>query len=211
MYVPPHYAAGDASRLRALIERYPFALLVSGGAEGCWATSLPLVYETDDPAETRLIGHLARRNGHAQALETTRAALAVFSGPNAYISSRWYIAKPEVPTWNYVAVQARGELEIFRDEETTRFVLDRTTTVVERGKPAAWTLAEAPAGRVEALLPYIVAFRLTIRQLEGVTKLSQTMPQANRLNVIRGLLASGGEGELAIARLMAEREADRLE
>jgi len=204
MFVPAAYSAGDRSALRALIRRHPFALLTTAGASGLWATSLPLVFETDDPGDDRLIGHLARRNGHAAALDDAAHVLATFSGPNAYVSSRWYQDRPEVPTWNYVAVQVRATLTPVDDDEGLYAILDRTMQVAEGGR---LDLGGLPEGRSATLLPYIRGFRLTITAIDGTTKLSQTHPPADRLRIIRGLLAEGDEGGRAIARLMAQRDA----
>ncbi len=204
MYVPAAYSAGDRVALRALIARYPFALLTTAGASGLWATSLPLVFETDDPDDDRLIGHLARRNGHAAALDDAAHVLAAFSGPNAYVSSRWYEERPEVPTWNYVAVQVRATLTPIDDDAGLYAILDRTTRVAERGR---LDLAGMPAGRSATLLPHIRGFRLTITAMDGTAKLSQTHPPGDRLRVIRGLLAEGDEGGREIALLMARRGA----
>ncbi|KAB2861021.1 MAG: hypothetical protein F9K43_22000 [Bauldia sp.] len=129
--------------------------------------------------------------------------LAAFSGPNAYVSSRWYQDRPEVPTWNYVAVQVRGVLTPVDDDDGLYAILDRTMQVAEAGR---LDLAGLPAGRSTTLLPYIRGFRLAITAMDGTTKLSQTHPPADRLRVIRGLLAEGDEGGRAIAMMMAQRE-----
>ena len=76
-------------------------------------SSTPIFFARDDGRES-LVGHMARRNPHAAALEDGQPALAVFWGPHAYISSRWYEEKPEVPTWNYVQAHVRGVLDVGR-------------------------------------------------------------------------------------------------
>ncbi len=201
MFVPAAYSAGDRPAMRALIGRYPFAQVTTSGPSGLWATATPLVFETDDPEDDRLLGHLARRNGHAAALDEAQHVLAIFSGPNAYVSSRWYVDRPEVPTWNYIAVQVRGTLQPIDDEAGLRTILDRTARVVDR-----IGLDAMPEGRTDKLMPYIRGFRLAITAIDGTTKLSQTHPPADRLRVIRGLLAEGDAAGREIARLMAERE-----
>lgn len=200
LFAPPLYAAADPS---AIVEAYPFALLVTpaeGG--GTHATSTAVFFERDDD-RTSLVGHMARRNPHAQALAEGQSALAVFWGPHAYISSRWYSAKPEVPTWNYLQAHVRGVLEPIDDPEAQLAVLRRTAEVLERKGEPPWTLEQAPDGRVDFLLPLIRSFRIRIDRIEGVTKLSQGHPAADRLRVIDGLLAEGDEGGREIARLMA--------
>lgn len=201
MFVPAAYAVGDRAALRALIGRYPFSLVTTAGPSGLWATSTPLVFATDDADDTMLLGHLARRNAHAAALDEAQHVLATFSGPNAYVSTRYYAERPEVPTWNYIAVQVRGTLEPVDDEAGLHAILERTMRVVDR-----IGLDDMPAGRTDKLLPHIRGFRLTITAMDGTTKLSQTHPPADRLRVIRGLLAEGDAAAREIARLMAERD-----
>ncbi len=199
MFAPPLYKAADPARI---VEAYPFALLVTGQDGDIHATAAPIFFERDDEQEV-LVGHMARRNAHAQALTAGQPALAVFWGPHAYISSRWYSAKPEVPTWNYVQAQARGVLEPIDDPDRQLAILRRSAEVLERRGEPPWTLDQAPSGRVDFLLPMIRSFRIRVTRLEGATKLSQGHPPADRLRVIAGLLAEDGDGGREIARLMA--------
>lgn len=199
LFAPPAYAAAHPA---AIVDDHPFALLVTTAERGVHATSTPVFFERDGQHET-LVGHMARRNPHAGALAEGQPALAVFWGPHAYVSSRWYQAKPEVPTWNYVQAHVRGVLSPIDDPQGQREVLRRTAQVLEKKGEPPWTLEDAPDGRVDVLLPYIRSFRIRIEKIEGVTKLSQTHPTEDRLRVIEGLLAEG-DGEAAqIARMMA--------
>jgi len=199
LYAPQAYRATDPA---AIVRRYPFALLVSQSPGGLSATSIPIYFETDE-SERTMVGHLARNNPHAAALHDGMSVLAVFSGPHAYISSRWYRDKPQVPTWNYVAAQVRGTVEPIDDEEGQLAVLRRTVMFMERGHENPWSMEQAPDGRVAQLLPMIRSFRLTVERIDGVTKLNQTHPAADRLNVIEHLLESGDGNDAEIARLMA--------
>lgn len=200
LYAPDAYLAPDPA---LIVRQYPFAMLVTTSAAGIHATSTPLLFETDDSTKT-LIGHLSRRNQHAMSLHSEQPALAIFTGPHAYISASWYEARPTVPTWNYVAAQVRGRLEPIDDEAGQLKILQRTATMLERGNATPWKLEHAPAGRVATLLPMIRSFRLTVERIEGVTKLSQAQPASDQLRVIQHLLAQGDGNSLEIARLMAE-------
>jgi transcriptional regulator len=199
MYTPPHYAAADPA---AIVRAYPFALLVTPAEHGTFATSTPIFFESDTDTRT-LVGHMAGRNPHAAALEAGQPALAVFWGPHAYISSRWYEAMPQVPTWNYLQAQVRGVLEPIDDREGRVAVLRRTAEVLERKGDPPWTLEQAPDGRIDALLPHIRSFRIHVDKIEGATKLSQKHPASDRLRVVEGLLAAGDSDAVEIARLMA--------
>ena len=197
LFVPPIYAA---ERPAEIVEQHPFALLVTAGAGGVHATSTPIFFERDDD-QGRLVGHMARRNPHAAALEDGQPALAVFWGPHAYVSSRWYVEKPEVPTWNYVQAHVRGRLTPIDDPDGQLAVLRRSAEILERKGEPPWTL-ETARERVDFLLPYIRSFAIDIEQIEGVTKLSQTHPPADRTRVHDALLAEGEAGGVEIANLM---------
>lgn len=210
MHIPDAYAM-DVEEVRAHLSENPFGHLVTFGASGLRATGTPFIFETDAADEMRLVGHMAARNRQASDLESGMAALALLAGPDAYVSPRWYRVKPDLPTWNYVAVQLRGTLEPIDDEPGRRAVLERTATVMERGRPDPWSLDEADQNRVGQLLPHIRAFRLTLERLEGARKMSQNKPFAERRNVIAGLLESDRSGPLAVAALMARDIAGRPE
>jgi transcriptional regulator len=197
LFAPPAYRAADPV---AIVRAYPFALLTTVDAGEVHATSTPIFFERDDSTDM-LVGHLARRNPHAAVLAAGQKTLVVFSGPHAYVSPRWYVEKPEVPTWDYVAAHVRGILEPIDDDAGQRAVLARTAERLEHGAADPWTLGHAPEGRVAFLLPMIRSFRIRIESIEGVTKLSQTHPASDRARIVNGLMQDD-EGK-AIARLIA--------
>ena len=200
LYAPNAYAAADP---RAIVRTYPFALLVTHDGAETYATSAPIFFGADD-REDVMVGHLARRNPHAAALSAGQKALAIFSGPHAYISAAWYRDRPTVPTWNYLSAHVRGRLDPIDDAAEQLTVLRRTAEVMERGATEPWTLEQAPPGRVEFLLPMIRSFRITVERVEGVAKLNQTHGPADRLRVMERLLQSNDPGAHEIARLMAQ-------
>jgi len=201
LYAPDHFAASDPA---SIVRSYPFALLITQSPSGVLATNMPLFFETNS-TEATLVGHLARKNPQASALTPGLPALAVFSGPHAYIASSWYREKLTVPTWNYVSAHVRGVLEPIDDPDAQLQILARTAAVLEQGNDPPWTLEQAPPGRVDFLLPQIRSFRITVRSIEGVTKLNQTHPIGDQHRIIQRLLQRDAEGDVAVARLMANR------
>lgn len=199
LFAPKHYAAAEPADI---VRRYPFGLFITAHTGNVYATSTPMYFETDK-TQNILVGHMARRNAHAQVLESEQKFLAVFSGPNAYISGAWYVDVPEVPTWNYVAAHVRGVISPIDDDDAQLAILQRIGEIQEKDSADAWTLSRAPEGRVARLLPYIRSFRLAVEQIEGVTKLSQTHPSTDRLRVISHLLSKHDGDSSEIARLMS--------
>jgi len=206
MYIPAHFAAPDQESLYAAVERYSFATLVSlRPSGGITASHLPLLLErprTDgiQSLPAALVGHMARANPQWRDA-AGQEVLAIFSGPHAYISPTWYESKQVVPTWNYVAVHACGQLELVEDATAAEAILRRTVALYEAGQPRPWTLDE-PAEFVERLTAQIVAFRIPIARIEGKWKLNQNHPADRRAKVIAALEQQGDENSREIARLM---------
>ncbi len=179
LYRPDAYVALSPERI---VDDYPFATLLSPELH---ATATPILFERND--QQALIGHLARRGSHAQSMRTGDRVLAIFAGPHAYISPRWYAEKHEVPTWDYVATHVRGRLEVIDDDEGQLEILRRTIDRMEAGTEHPWTIDDAPEGRVAFLLPLIRSFRIHIDSIEGSTKLSQRHPKSDRERVLAAL------------------------
>ncbi len=201
MYYPPYYAAEDP---RALVVEFPFAQVVTATPGGPFATSTPVYFETDDPADMRMVSHLSRANPHAGVLRTGDRVLAIFEGPHAYISASWYRERPTVPTWNYLTAQVRGTLEVMDDAESLVAVLRRTAEMAEGDAVPGWTIEDAPPGRMEMLLPRIRAFRIHVTRIDGAAKLAQFQPAEDRRLVWEALEKRGSPDDLQIAERMRQ-------
>ncbi|QDU20106.1 FMN-binding negative transcriptional regulator [Urbifossiella limnaea] len=202
MYVPPHFAETDQDKLHDFINSHSFGLLVSQLGGVPFATHLPFLLDRAAGPCGTLVGHVARGNPHWQDLGGA-AALAVFSGPHAYVSPTWYEAEPAVPTWNYLAVHATGRTELIDARDELRDIVRRSVAVYESGMPRPWQF-DADSAYVDRLLAGIVGFRLRIGRLEGKWKLNQNHPAERRAKVIRALEAAGGENGLAVAAAMRQ-------
>ena len=168
--------------------------MVTIGPDGLLATPLPLSLADgpEDGPHGTLLGHFARANPQARPTGGEPAeALAIFMGPDAYISPAWYASKAEhgrvVPTWNYVTLQARGQLTLFDDPVALHALVSRQTRERESGRAEPWQVTDAPAEFVASQLRGIVGFRLRIDLLEGKWKASQNRPEADRAGVRSGL------------------------
>jgi transcriptional regulator len=199
LYIPSAFARDDVQELHAFMERHSFATLATHHADGrLIASHLPLMLLREGRHGV-LFGHVARAND--QWRDVSGDALAIFAGPHAYVSPRWYEAKEVVPTWNYAAVHAYGPLELIADRDEFQALLARLIDVYESGAEQPWTL-ERSGDAVEKLLGAIVGFRIPIRRLEGKWKLSQNHPRERQEKVIHALEAQGGQYEQAIAAMM---------
>jgi transcriptional regulator len=202
MYVPKHFAETDVARLHALMRAHAFATLVSGIDGAPFATHVPLLLDAERGEFGTLVGHMARANPHWQAFDGSRPALAIFHGPHAYVSPRWFASTPNVPSWNYEVVHASGAPRVLDDPTGVRALLERSAAVFEAGAKEAWTLASVTENYVAGLQRGIVAFEIPIERLEGKRKLSQNKPAPDRAGVAAGMRAEGGAGAIAIAAAM---------
>jgi transcriptional regulator len=200
MYVPPHFAEHDLTKLHDFIEAHSFGLLVSQVDGLPFATHLPFLLDRTAGSNGRLIGHVARANPQWRQANG-QTALAVFSGPHAYVSPTWYEAEQTVPTWNYVAVHVYGRIEVLDDPASVLEIVQRLVQVYERPMPRPWSLP--PNGPfVERLLTQIVGLRIEVERIEGKWKLNQNHPAERRAKVVRAFRQSGGADAETLAAIM---------
>ena len=194
MYIPKPFAVRDRAALAGIIRDNPFGLLIGPADRAPVATHLPFLLDGG-----RLVAHMARGNPHWRSFAGGGEALAVFSGPHAYVSPRWYETAPAVPTWNYVAVHVYGVPRIIEDSGETRDILDRMTAEFEDG---TWTLGSQGEEYAGRMIRGIVAFEIPLARMEGKLKLSQNRSLADRKGVIAALRESDRPEAAAMARLM---------
>jgi transcriptional regulator len=196
MYVPEHFREDRIDVMHALIRHHPLAQLVGMGEDGLEATPVPLLLETAGGPFGTLQGHVALANPFHR---ISGDVLALFQGPDAYVSPSWYPTKMAtgkvVPTWNYVVVQAAGQIEFYRDRERLRRLVTRLTETHEAGRSEPWAVTDAPGEFIDAMLNSIIGFEIPIRRLEGKSKLSQNRSAEDRAGVAAGL--AGDDSPLA--------------
>jgi transcriptional regulator len=206
MYTPPAFLEDDPAALAAIMREAGLSTLVTATGEGLVATPLPFILDENEGAFGMLYGHVAKANRQWR-LAPVGEALAIFAGPDAYITPSWYAAKQEhgkvVPTWNYVAVHAHGPVEFFEDAERLRDVVTRLTLRHESARDEPWAVTDAPERFIDAQLRGIVGLRLPIARLFGKRKMSQNRPEPDRAGVGAGLEGSERESDRAVAAMVA--------
>ncbi len=202
MYIPEHYRERDAATLFAAMRAHAFATIISAGGDGVPAASwIPFVIE-GAPERPVIYGHLARANPQWRSWTAATQLLALFQGPHHYISPSWYRSEPNVPTWNYLAVQVRGRPRVLEDPVEVEAMLNRLVRQAESGRDPRWELLEQPEAYRAEMAAGIVGFELLVDEIAGAWKLSQSRGAADREGVVAGLRADGGDDAVAIARLM---------
>ncbi len=222
MYTPPYFKLSNRGDMLDLIRRNSFGMLLSPVGDRPEVTHIPFIVsspgnmgssaeevqgskagQTVKSASTggegaELLFHVAAANPNPR----PGKAMAIFQGPHAYISPSWYQEENTVPTWNYVAVHVRGELELIQDEEEIRNLMDTTIRQYEQS-PSSWSI-DWRDQTIKKMLSGIRCFRMKIEELEGKAKLSQNHSKERRTKVIHKL-SQGSEREREVARLMAQK------
>jgi transcriptional regulator len=101
-----HFVERDLLGLHVLIDAVRFGLLVVC-ADGPLAAHIPFVLHRDEGPYGTLLAHVPRNDPVARHLSDAYETLAIFTGPRAYISPRWY-SNDGLPTYNFLAVHAYG-------------------------------------------------------------------------------------------------------
>jgi transcriptional regulator len=211
MYVPAHFKEDRIPVLHEAIRKYGFGTLVTSSEQELEASHLPMLLDSEPAPLGTVLGHVARANPQWQRVKPGFQALAIFLGPNAYITPSWYPAKQQhgkvVPTWNYLAIHAYGTISFFDDPAELRDHVGKLTDTHEAARDAPWAVSDAPADYVEKMLGGIVGFRLRIAKLEGKWKMSQNRPEQDINGVREGLSREARESREPVAEIMASRAA----
>jgi transcriptional regulator len=196
MHPDRRFAWTDREEMLAFIAERAFCTMFAGGEGGPAAFHVPVVVSGPD----RLRFHVSRSNRGAGQLDGARLLLSC-TGPDSYVSPDWYGTEDQVPTWNYVAVEADGQASRLSEDELAD-LLDALSAEHEARlapKPR-WTRDKMSPGRFEGMLKAIIGFELRIEALRGTRKLGQTKRAEEQAGAIAGLEAIGRADIAALMR-----------
>jgi transcriptional regulator len=207
LYLPSHFNETRPEVLRAMMRARPLCALVTQCESGLVANHLP-VQTLDEPAPLGCIrGHVARANPLWREYRSDTQALAIFQGPQVYISPSLYPSKEKsgevVPTWDYAVVHASGTLRFIEDAGWLRGFVAGLTAVHEAPRTLPWKIDDAPPAYIDRMLRLIVGFEFSISSLTGKWKVSQNRTQADREGVVRGLREASDADSQEIAAILA--------
>lgn len=208
MYIPKHFAEPRVDVLHQLIRARPLSTLVTLSSSGLNANHVPLHLTPEPNPFGTLRGHVARDNPIWSDLNNDLDVLAIFHGPDAYVSPSWYPTKEEtgkvVPTWNYAVAHAYGTLRVIDDSAWLRNHLEELTAHNEAAFSTPWQLNDAPTDFIEKMMGAVVGIEIVINRLVGKWKTSQNQPAQNQRGVIGGLRASGVSDAIEMAALVED-------
>ncbi|WP_052462482.1 FMN-binding negative transcriptional regulator [Nigerium massiliense] len=199
MYVPRHFSMTTEQAVE-LLTAAETAELVTAHPDGPAATLLPVLHRPDGDGLGSLLFHVTRTNDVWQRPHLGDA-LAICSGPDAYVAPPWlasYADNPGVPTWNYVTVHAYGDLIVHDDADWTARVVREVSA--RHGFDTALVDADGFARMLRA----IVGLELRLTRVVGKAKLSQNKAPADVEGIAAGLRATGDADAARVAEAMDE-------
>lgn len=203
MYLPKHFEQHDLALTLEVMRTHSFATMVSVDDAGApYATHLPLIVSevgTGDIAQIVIEGHVAKPNPHWKYLEARPDVLLMFQGPHAYMSPKVYPDIAHVPTWNYLAVHATGKARLLEGDRAKDALLKGLIAIHEPEYAAQWRGLDEEFQT--KMLAGIVAFTITVEQLQPKFKLNQHRKQAHA--AMKERYAKGTPNEQALAGWMA--------
>ncbi len=193
----------DRATLLQLIAEHPLVTLITSHAGTITLTYLPMLARVID--DTLLLeGHIARAND--QWKHEPSDSVAAFRIAGHYISPTWYPTKQTnprtVPTYDYVAIEARGPVRFIHDERWLRAFVRRLTESQEPRVGGTWSVDDAPADYFTSQIKAIVGVEMQVETLIGTFKLNQNHPRENIENVVASLEALGTRDALTLAEYM---------
>jgi transcriptional regulator len=197
MHPDSRFRIEDRETLLAFVAEHPFVTIAAAVRGRPFVAQSPVVIRDLGDSEVAFDFHLSRNNVLAAHVVQGFRAVVLATGPDAYVSPDWYAGKDQVPTWNYLSVEAEGSVAPLNDDELVALLDDLSAQEEARLLPKApWTRGKMTPGRFEALTRGIIGARLVVDRLEGTFKLSQNKGEADRAGVAAAL------GEHSIAGLM---------
>ncbi len=206
MYIPKQFEESRVEVMHELVRAYPLATLVTHSSNGLNANHIPVHLSLSPAPYGTLRGHIARANPLFGEILEGIETLAIFHGPDSYITPSWYATKKKtgkvVPTWNYAVVHAYGVLRIVDNAPWLRTQLDALTNHSEASFHEPWAVSDAPADHIERIMAAIVGVEIVITKMLGKWKVSQNQPTQNQVSILSGLKSSGLPESKAMAALV---------
>ena len=200
MYIPSIFSFTDKSEIVSFMKQYSFATIVTVKDNVPTANHLPFIVDEREE-KIILVSHFA--NANSQWLEISESScLVIFSEPHAYVSPKHYNRQLAVPTWNYIAVHAYGVGEIITDEKKTLEILDQTIRFYDGNYLNQWN--GFPADYKSKAVKGIVAFEITVHDIQAKRKLSQNKSDAERQRISESLAQSESQTERRLSDYMKE-------
>lgn len=195
MYIPNLFRIDEEEEKISFMKRYSFASIITSKGNIPVATHLPFVVEQRED-QLFLSSHFAKANEHTTLIEAN-PSLVIFAEPHAYISPQHYDKMESVPTWDYIAIHAYGHARIIHDEAGKLRTLEKMILSYDPAYQDQWN--ELPDKFKTGMLGGIVAFEISVTELQAQQKLSQNKTKEERARIVQQLNKSEHSTEKDLA------------
>ncbi|MCK0132165.1 FMN-binding negative transcriptional regulator [Flavobacteriaceae bacterium F08102] len=199
MYIPSYYHNLNQAEIKQFLHANSFGILINQSGGKLLGTHIPMELVEEANGQQYLVGHISKANPQGASFGSTAEVLAIFSGPDAYVSSSWYDTE-EVPTWNYIAVHVYGSIEVL-DEQELLASLDTLVTKYEATMEQPISLDNLSAKTLDQVRG-ILGFKLKITDIQAAYKLSQTRTAKEKTQIISALEKCPNSKSIDIAKAM---------
>ena len=201
MYPPKHHTETDINKIYQLIEAYPFATIISNTGDDILITRLPLMLDKTRGKHGILIGHLSVLNPQSKFLDNKKITV-LFHGPDCYISPTTY-STPQLPTWNYITVEAKGHSKAITDNSAVLKTIEDMTKYLETGtEPYILNLDNK---KIQTLIEYVIGFEIDIEKIIGLFKLSQDKSKQDTLLAKEKLIKRSSHSHADLINTLLEK------
>ncbi len=204
MYVPSHFKSNNEEFFHSIISTYPFATVIITQDNIPNIVHMPLLYDIENKC---LKGHIAKAN-HINKIDFNIPyhCLAIFQGPDAYISPSWYQTKVDtgkvVPTWNYITIHIEGKINLINDKNWILQNVSLLSDKHEQSIGSKWRVNDAPKSYIDTLIRAVTGIEISIVSSKAQFKLSQNKNISDFNGVLNGLKSTGKEGDKQVAEWM---------
>lgn len=200
MYIPHHFKNENLKEIKSFIKENSFGILLNNNLEGrILGAHIPLELEPDMNGEEVIYGHVSKANPLWSTFSSNTEVLAIFNGPQAYVSSSWY-NHDNVSTWNYIAVHMYGMLKVI-DKEELAFSLRKLVDKYEANMEEPEYFDKLSASTLKQM-DGIVGFKIEIKEIQAAFKLSQNKNEEDHQNIIKELENSKKYDDQEVAKRM---------
>lgn len=201
-YPPEWRVVTDVEAVLAVVREHPFAHLITVD-DVAHATRIPLIVDVADGRIVTARGHMNRSNPQASGLDGSEA-LILFDGHATYVSPNWRVDRSRAATYDYEQVRLRGIVKVASSLDFFRRQVDDLAALIEPqygevGDYPLWQTSSSPPGYLERLHPAVIAFEVTVQEVQMISKLHQPFDEADRRSIADHLARSHREDARSIA------------
>lgn len=198
MYIPPINMMRNNDEIIEFMRRFSFITMITSEDDTPIGTHLPILVRVEND-RIILSGHIAKQNNQWKDIENN-TVLVIFTEPHSYISPKLYEKEINVPTWNYMAVHVYGKATIIHDMNSVIELLEHTIENYEPSYKSQWD--SLPESYKLSLAKEIIAFSISVEDIQAKKKLSQNKTKKERNTIISSLSNSSNTNEQLIAEYM---------